>query len=198
MGLFKSTDLGEEQADKVGSVEMVKSEHSVFFRGHALPALQKLLPLPLEANSIYNYVSRGDWSQYELVEYLLSYLAPAELIFSTWSISELSARKVIYWVEKGDISSVSALVDFRAKNRHPAAYHLAKHNIANLKVAACHAKVTVLKSYVHGYVTIIGSANWTENPRIESGVIITDQATGINNEAWILETIKNGKYEIYD
>lgn len=198
MGLFKSTDLGHEEPKETAEMQVVNAEHSVFFRGHSLEALSNSLQLPLQPNTIYNFVSRGDWSQWELVNYLLSYLSPAELIFTTWSISELSARKIVEWIDKGIVTSVSALVDFRAKNRHESAYHLARNHISNFKVAACHAKITVLKSPVHGYVTIIGSANWTENPRIESGVIITDEVTGKNNEDWILNTIEKGKYDIFE
>lgn len=170
--------------------------HSRFFRGASLDALCTVLPLPLAENTVYDYVSRGDWSHFELLEYILNNIQPAQLYFSTWSISELSARKLVGWLDSGRITSVVALVDFRAKNRHPAAYHLARHHISDMRVGSCHAKVTVLK-HAAGYVTIVGSANWTENPRIEAGIISTNESTGLGHIKWIQECVSNGEYELY-
>jgi hypothetical protein len=167
-----------------------------FFRSGALESLENTLPLPLKQDAFYTYVSRGEWSHWELVAYLLQQYAPCTICFCTWSISELSARKLAEWLENGLLTQITALVDYRSKNRHPAAYHLASQHIARMRVTNCHAKVTVLHSSTTGYITIIGSANWTENPRIECGTIITREEVGVQHTLWIEETIENGTYEL--
>ena len=187
--------LQEEKAEVGGFVGEIPEEPSRFFRGGSLKALQEVLHLPLSPGYIQYFVSKGDWSHWELVQHLLSHYAPLQLWFSTWSISELSARKLVDWIDTGMITSVTALVDYRAKNRHPAAYHLAQNHIAKLRVGSCHAKVTVLRNESIS-ITIVGSANWTENPRIETGVISTNRELGNQHVAWINEYVQNGSYDL--
>jgi hypothetical protein len=194
--LFNFKSILEEEANTAkGCVFNSDPEvSSSFFRGAGIDALRELLPLPLKQNHNYHFVSRGDWSLWELVQYLLPEKESAAMWFSTWSMSELSTRKLITWMESGRINKVNALVDYRAKNRHPEAYYMAKNNIANMRVTSVHAKVVVMQS-MSTCITIVGSANWTENPRIETGIISTEKAVAEMHIKWINEVIKNGSYE---
>ena len=145
-----------------------------------------------------SFWSNGDWSLWELVAHLLKQTGPGtEVYLATWSISELSARKLCQWMDEGVISKLVGVIDFRSKNRHPAAYHLSKNVFSDIRVAFCHAKVTVLKGNGN-CITINGSANWTENPRLESGVIINSHITGDKTIELINEIVAKGEYRLDD
>jgi hypothetical protein len=142
------------------------------------------------------YWSNGDWSLWELVDYLLEQTGPGtDIYLATWSISELSARKLVQWMENGRIGKMVGVVDVRSKNRHPAAFHLSKNIFSEIRVAYCHAKVTVLVGNGQ-FISINGSANWTENPRLESGVIINSLKTAMGNINLIEEVVRKGEFEL--
>ena len=191
---ISTNETGAKNAEGIAIKGVDTDEYSRFFRGGGLDALKQVLPQKIEPNTVHHFVSKGDWSLWELVEYLLGGIDSAELFFSTWSISELSARKLVEWLDEGKLTGLHAVLDYRARNRHPEAFHLAKHNIADLRVTNCHAKVAVL---VHsgGILSVVGSANWTENPRIEAGMISAIESTGKMHLQWIKEVLKNGSYE---
>ena len=152
----------------------------------------------IEPGHVCTFWSVGDWSLYQLVEKLLEQTGPGtELYLATWSISELSARKLLGWVEEGKVSKIVGVIDYRSKNRHPAAFHLAKNVFSKIKIAYCHAKVTALIGGGHN-ITINGSANWTENPRLESGVIINSKTTTDKVVGTICEVVEKGQYSIDD
>lgn len=142
---------------------------------------------------VCTYWSNGDWSLWELVDYMLKQTGPADIYIATWSISELSARKLVQWMEEGRIKKLIGVVDVRSKNRHPAAFHLSKNIFSEIRVAYCHAKVTVLVGNGQ-FISINGSANWTENPRLESGVIINSLITAMANINLIEEVVRKGEF----
>ena len=65
-------------------------------------------------------------------------------------------------------------------------------NINKIVMTSIHAKVTVIRSPA-GSVTITGSANWTQNPRIEQGVITLDPACADFHISWIKKAMENGE-----
>lgn len=147
----------------------------------------------IQENKNYHYMSNGDWSMYHLVNHFLNQTGCAHLYIATWSISEFSARQLTDWLEQGRIKSITALLDYRSKNRHASAFHLAKMNFSDIKIAYCHAKVTIIETD-NLYISINGSANWTENPRIESGVVSTDKPTALAHKKWITEMVEKSDY----
>jgi hypothetical protein len=166
-------------------------------RGNAEVKIHHIVGFVKQGDCI-SFWSNGDWSLWELVAHLLKQTGlGTEVYLATWSISELSARKLCQWMDEGLISKLVGVIDFRSKNRHPAAYHLSKNVFSEIRVAFCHAKVTVLKGNGH-CITINGSANWTENPRLESGVIINSFVTGDKTIELINEIVTKGEYKLDD
>lgn len=149
----------------------------------------------LQKDKNYHFMSNGDWSMYHLVNHFLQQTGTAHLYLATWSISEFSARQLTDWLNTGRIQSITALVDYRSKNRHASAFHLAKQNFSKIKIAYCHAKVSIIETD-DWHISINGSANWTENPRIESGVISTDKMTALAHKKWITEMVEKSDYEL--
>lgn len=152
----------------------------------------------IEPGDVCTFWSNGDWSLYQLIDKLLQQTGPeTEVYLATWSISELSARKLLAWVEEGRIKKLVGVIDFRSKNRHPAAFHLSKNIFSEIRIAYCHAKVTALVGNGH-WITVNGSANWTENPRLESGVIINSELTTRKTIETIQQVVDHGKYRLDD
>lgn len=141
----------------------------------------------LQPGVVYHYLSFGDWSMYNLIDQLLNLTGPAHFYFSTWGLSEMSARKLVEWLDEGRITGITALVDVRAQHRHPAAYHLCKNKFAQIKSCDCHAKVAVLipQAPSNPNISVLGSANFTENPRIECGIVSTNAVTANLHANWI-------------
>ena len=134
------------------------------------PEKLKMLLDKLQPGTTTYYLSDGDFSMQDMVIELLKKYRPAEVYINTYSLRELAVRQLILAMERGDISSINMLLDYRAPVRTMQVYEMAKMNFASIYLISIHAKITVLKS-VAGCVTIVGSQNWTVNPKIESGTV---------------------------
>lgn len=157
----------------------------------------KLLRLinSLKPGRLSHYVSDGDWSMHDLVTELLKKYQPAELYITTYAIREFPIRQLILAQDRKEITAINLLMDYRAKVRTPEVFHMANFNANRIGLTSIHAKVTVIKS-PKGSVTIISSSNWTQNPRIEAGVITLDESSAQFHIDWITKKLDNG--EIFD
>jgi hypothetical protein len=134
------------------------------------PEKLKMLLDRLQPGKTTFYMSDGDFSMQDLVMELLKKYKPADLYLSTYSLRELAVRKLILAIDRKEISSLKMLLDYRAPVRTAQVYEMAKMNFAKVYLISIHAKITVIKSAA-GCVTIVGSQNWTVNPKIESGAV---------------------------
>lgn len=134
------------------------------------PEKLKMLLNRLQPEKTTFYMSNGDFSMQDMVMELLKKYKPAEVYLSTYSLRELAVRKLILAIERGEISSLKMLLDYRAPVRTAQVFEMAKMNFAKVYLISIHAKITVIKSAA-GCVTIVGSQNWTVNPKIESGAV---------------------------
>ena len=148
------------------------------------PQKLKLLLDQLQPGKVTFYLSDGDWSMHDLVMQLIKRFQPAELYITTYALREFSVRQLILAIDRKEITAVNMLLDYRAPIRTPAVHTMAAMNF-KIFLLSVHAKVTVIRSPA-GCVTITGSANWTTNPKLESGVISLDPELA----AWYIENIK--------
>jgi hypothetical protein len=160
---------------------------------------QQVLPNSIKPSILYSCLSSGLWDHYTLVDHILTQTGQGSTIhLATWSISELSARKLVDWIDSGRVAKVFGVLDYRSKNRHPAAFHLASNVFSDIKIDYCHAKVTVIcspnGSLNPDYITICGSANWTQNPRKEACTILNSKKTAMAHIDWINQVITKGEY----
>lgn len=146
----------------------------------------------LEANKQLHYISDGDWSMHDLVMLLLQQYKPAELYFTSYAIRELSMRQLVMAQQRGEISSIKMLLDYKAKSRTPEVFQLAAMNFNQIYLVPIHAKVTVIRSTA-GSISIVGSSNWTSNPRIEAGVVSLDKWLAEFHINWIEKVMANAE-----
>lgn len=142
----------------------------------------------IEKNKVIPFATGGKWSMHQLMEYLLIQTGPCKLWFTTWTISEESMRAMVDMIQKGLITELNAVLDYRIERRKPEAFQLAANIITNIRLTKCHAKVLVITNGEWS-ISVMGSANFSKNPRLEAGVIFTDQQTAQFNIDWISREI---------
>lgn len=125
----------------------------------------------LEEGKYHHFVSKGQWSAINLLEYLLLQSGKAQVWVTTWSISENAIRRFIDLIKSGHVTELKALFDRRVANYNPAALSFAKMHF-ELKLMPIHAKVIVIKGEKRNFV-VNQSANFNDNKRVESGIIST-------------------------
>ena len=135
-----------------------------------------------------HYASIGEWSMHNLLFHLLNKTGPANVFISTWSVSEDAVRQIIDKIKTGFILNIKAVFDWRVKLRRPEAFELAKFNIADIRLTTCHAKVTIIQNE-NWDIVVVGSANYTNNPRIEAGVISCDKTAAEFHKSWMTEEL---------
>ena len=131
------------------------------------------------------YVCNGDWSAHDLVMQLVKQYQPVELFMTSYAIREYAIRLFIGGIDNGSIKQINMLLDHRATVRTPEVYQLAKANFTKIYLSAVHAKVCIIR-HSQGCISIVGSANFTKNPKIESGVVSTNTALG----EWYIDHLK--------
>lgn len=139
---------------------------------------------------IIEYVSMADWSTHDLLSYLLGITGPAQVWFTTWAISEFAIRQLYSFVESGLILRLSGIFDYRNGTHKTAELEFLRNFSADIKPAKCHAKVTVIENSAWG-IAIVGSANFTRNPRIEAGTIFIDPDSAVFHKTWIDHVLNN-------
>lgn len=139
-----------------------------------------------------HYVSNGAWSMHDLVTELLKKYRPAELFISTYAIRETPVRQLVIALDRGDVTSVKMILDYRAKVRTPEVFQLAERNMNQIYLTSIHAKVCVLRT-PQAMITILGSSNWTKNPKIEAGTVTLDKSIGNFHINWMEQVMQNAK-----
>jgi hypothetical protein len=145
----------------------------------------------LEDCTSIHYVSMGEWSSHDLLYHILKQTGPANVYMATWSIAEVAVRLMIEWAEKDMVKDFYGVLDWRVKVRRPKIYELLKYNY-KLRLTTCHAKVFIIEGE-NISVSVVGSANFTNNPRIEAGVITCDKEIGDFHKNWLLSEWNNSK-----
>jgi len=188
VSLFRSSDIAspEHEAAVITSALGLKFyTDNKFATGEQLATIADQVGVLLPGISC-SFVTHGAWSNIELLEYCLSNTGPANVYFSTWAISPEAITRFGAWMEGLKIIDLYAVMDSGLRNRKPEVYQQATGVFKKLVTCKCHAKVTVIQNDDHSLV-IIGSANYTKNPRIEAGVIICDKTIADQHIGWILE-----------
>lgn len=183
MSLFSLNDLGKKKVDKGSSASISASGVSVFKIGKANAKLQDVFGA-IAQDQVIPYVSLGDWSTHDLLFFLLEQTGPARVWFTTWAISEYAIRQLYQFVEHGMILQLKGIFDYRNGVRKPAELQFLQQITTEIKPAKCHAKVTVIENDDWG-ISIVGSANFTRNPRIEAGVLFTCRKVAEFEKNWI-------------
>ncbi|MDP2188567.1 MAG: hypothetical protein Q8J69_07780 [Sphingobacteriaceae bacterium] len=122
--------------------------------------------------SQHHYFSKGSFNCIDALQKMLEYTGPASVQIATWKINEDSARTLLRLKEAGKITNLVGLIDFRTRSMDPQVFQLVQGVFDQLVLSQCHAKVTTAEG-AERYAVLLTSANYTNNPRWEFGLIST-------------------------
>lgn len=139
-----------------------------FINGKASNILKDLKGY-LEQGGTIHFISHSQFDLHQLIRRILDHTGPAEVLFTTYAIKEFQLRQLRAYKKLGLVISYKALVDYRIVKQDPKVYQYMKEfmQVAHTNI---HAKMVIVKGAEKG-VSVITSANFTKNLRIEAGVI---------------------------
>ena len=189
MSLFSTEDLTKKKPDRPKSGSIPFTGSNLLTIGKANEKLHQVFGKVIDGQSVH-YASLGDWSTHDLLFFLLEQTGPAKVYFTTWAISEYAIRQLYQFIEHGLILELKGIFDYRNGIRKPAELQFLQKITTDIKAAKCHAKVTVIENDNWG-ISVVGSANYTRNPRIEAGVLCCDKTVAAFHRDWILNELSN-------
>ena len=189
MSLFSTEELSRKKQDRKKSGSAVAGGSNLLVIGKANEKLHQVFGQINQGQSVH-YASLGDWSTHDLLFFLLEQTGPARVYFTTWAISEYAIRQLYLFIENGLITELKGIFDYRNGIRKPAELQFLQKITTDIKAAKCHAKVTVIENE-HWGISVVGSANYTRNPRIEAGVLCSDKTVAAFHRDWILNELSN-------
>ena len=189
MSLFSAEDLTKKKPDRPKSGSVPFAGSNLLTIGKANEKLHQVFGKVIDGQSVH-YASLGDWSTHDLLFFLLEQTGPARVYFTTWAISEYAIRQLYQFIEHGLILELKGIFDYRNGIRKPAELQFLQKITTDIKAAKCHAKVTVIENDNWG-ISVVGSANYTRNPRIEAGVLCCDKTVAAFHRDWILNELSN-------
>ena len=188
--LFKPSSIKTVTITEANPDEILKHSSGLnrVFLSESYLQLNAAIPV-IEPGNTYHLVSLGRWSMHHLLFHILKLTGPADVYATTWSINEDVVRHLVEAKNTGLLRSMSFVFDYRVRKYKPAAYFLSQQYFKS-RVSSCHAKVTIIQNELF-HISIIGSANYTRNDRIEVGVIFTEQNIADFHKNWIVNEIVN-------
>lgn len=156
----------------------------------AAESLEKTIGIIQPGENIL-FVSGGRWSAHDLRLYLLNHTGPAKVNMTTWAISEDAARVLVNCIDKGLITELNCVFDRRIRVRKPKVLQLAKQMATKITLVDCHAKCFTIENDTWK-ISVITTANDTNNKRIELGIIFTDPIVFYFMQSWITQVINAG------
>ena len=151
--------------------------------------LKDLIVLAAEKYDVV-WVSAGEWSMHQMLLSLLNVTGAAMVMISSYAMGETPARVLAGLKEDKMISELHCVLDDRVDVRNAKSLQLIKNISNSFKLVSCHAKVTLIKNE-DWCITVIGSANYTENKRYEAGIISHCPNMYEMNKRWMEKELGN-------
>lgn len=136
------------------------------------------IPIKVELNNVYPFWTDGKWSYHQLIKQLVIQAGVSDVYTSTWAITEEPLRVLFKLKSEGLIKHLCGIFDYRLSERSAKGYAFAKEFFDEIILTDNHSKVTIIQNETLP-ISVIGSANWTKNKRLEAGVILTNQETAL-------------------
>lgn len=138
----------------------------------------------LKMGEMCEWVTEGRWSQHQLIAALLHITGPAQVSIATWAIAQKPLEVLHQLKTEGLITNLYGLFESKIEAYHGKSLAYARGFFNDIRLAKCHAKVTVIENDTW-QIAVISSANWTINRRTESGVIICKAESATFHRNWI-------------
>lgn len=115
-----------------------------------------------------------------------------EMYLATWTISKANIERLKNALDSGKLKSLVLVFSSTLKPANPALYASLMSGLKNrsnvkLKEINSHAKTFSISDKNGNFITVSGSANWSENPRIENFLILNDKNLFNHHKEWMSE-----------
>lgn len=158
-------------------------------------ALAAVVPEPPPPGDSIHVLSKAEFDFWTWVPTMIDWLGQTrELWCSTWTACRINVVDLFQIWDAGRIGQVHFLTGLYFKRRESAVYAQLLDGIrargGRYRAARNHAKVILLDNPErNAYLTVVGSANLTSNPRMENYVITNDRAVHEFHAAWMEEVL---------
>lgn len=187
MGLFNSNDLITKSKKTDPSSIHVEESNVLTALGDKLSAIKEVIG-NISTGAICHYCTEGRFSAHELLFYLLTLTGPAHVYISTWKISQEPASKIVAAKNEGLIKDLHIFVERRMKIKSPNALQLIRASATSFGMDDNHSKTFAIDC--DGLpLAVVLTANFSENRRVESGVIHASAAAMDFHKNWIKKNI---------
>lgn len=126
----------------------------------------------IKQNVTFPFASEGRFSMHELLEFLLMKTGPANVRITSFSITEVAIRSFLNLMETGIILKLECLFDISVKRHKLGLLYFVNNVASSIALTKCHAKLILIEND-KWRISVIGSANFQVNDKIEAGVIST-------------------------
>lgn len=114
-----------------------------------------------------------------------------EMYLATWTISKQNISRLKSAIESGKLKKLTMVFSSTLKAANPALYAqlvsgLKPFENVKLKEINSHAKTFSISNGTD-FLTVSGSANWSENPRIENFLLLNDKDLFEHHKEWMSE-----------
>lgn len=189
--LINASALVQEQ-DKLDNVSnngsfscLVAVNGSVGFSDNVMDIVAQI-----KGNDSCHFYTDGAWNMHQLLVGLLEITGAAHIYLSSFAMSETAVRTIHSLQDIGVIKSLHCVIDNRVETRSAGSLQLLKSISSSISLRPCHAKTTVIEGELCSLV-IIGSANYTENKRMEVGFVDSNPETCAFHKSWIKKILKD-------
>lgn len=193
--LFNLSELKSpsERLNLLSKVTGSAAQPSRNYSGKAAAFLKELDQLLLTESTHIDFMTAGTLSLHMIIEHILfKYGKCLELYISTWAIKEAAARSLLALKNADKIGSLYGIFDYRVKTVDSLSFRLVQNIFHRCELTKNHSKVVLLE-YKDRYITILCSANLSNNPRIEAGFISMSKNTFLFHKEWMLKVFDGKK-----
>lgn len=146
-------------------------------------------------NEYYAFKTSGETDAGSFFTYALrNWESIDEMYLATWTISRYNVGRIVEAVNSGQLKRLTFIISNTMKPANPALFnHLISQmkelQNVTIKEAPSHAKTFSISDGKGNFVTVSGSANWSENPRIENYLIFNDVDLFNHHKEWMSELV---------
>lgn len=126
----------------------------------------------------------------DILEWILDQVGRSEIFQTTFSISEEYLRRLHFIREKGMISRLDMILDFKATNKTVDLWVFISNVVDNAYLSDNHSKILLVKSESGAKICVITSQNLTRGNRAESAAVIALPEVYDNISQYISKTLK--------
>lgn len=126
----------------------------------------------LENNTVTLLSSEGEWSLHDLLHLLLSFTGSADVSIASFSISEEAVRCFFSELECDKIKTLNCLLDYTMRSHKIDLMLFLEIVATDVRTSPNHSKIILIENDTWK-VAVIGSANFTPNPRLEIACVFT-------------------------